>query len=423
MSHSSVPSNTSLSSHFHLKHIQGALNHMNALFSPQPRALAAIAALMLAGILAGCGQEQSAQAASEAGGAPPAMPVSVAAVIERPVAEEREFSGMVEAVERAQLRPRVAGTIDSVRLKAGELVKKGDVLFVIDPRPYQADVTRLEAAAASSRVKMELAQSELTRSKRLLDDNAIAQRDFDERQANARQLEAAARADQAALSTARLNLEWTTVRAPFDGRVGKAEVTVGNLVDGNTVLTTLVSATPVYVSFNGDESTYLRIGKLARNKPGALKVSIGLANEQGFPHDGKLDFVDNQIDPQAGSVRMRAVVDNKDGLLTPGLFAKVRLGADTSNGEPSALVAERAIGTDQNRKFVYVVAANNQTEYRPIQLGTTVGDLRVVTSGLKAGERVVVDGLQRVRPGAPVAPQMVPMEGEAASAASAPAQQ
>ncbi|MFT3856674.1 MAG: efflux RND transporter periplasmic adaptor subunit [Aquabacterium sp.] len=396
----------------------------NRLIPPHPRALAALASLLLVGILAGCGQEQTAQAAPDkAAGAPPAMPVSVAAVIARPVAEEREFSGMVEAIDKAELRPRVAGTVDSVRFKAGSLVKKGEVLFVIDPRPYQAEVTRLEAAAASSRVKMELAQTELARSKRLLDDNAIAQRDYDERQANARQLEAGARADQAALATARLNMEWTTVRAPFDGRVGKAEVTVGNLVNNSTVLTTLVSASPVYVSFSGDEATYLSLGKLVRSNPGALKVNIGLANEQGFPHLGRLEFVDNQIDPQAGSVRMRAVVDNKDGLLTPGLFAKVRLGADMSNGAASALVAERAIGTDQNRKFVYVIAANNQTEYRPVQLGSAIGDLRVVTSGLKAGERIVVDGLQRVRPGAPVAPQEVPMEGAAPTAAGQAAKQ
>jgi multidrug efflux system membrane fusion protein len=277
-------------------------------------------------------------------------------------------------------------------------------------------MARLEAAAASSKIKLELAQSELARSKRLLDDNAIAQRDYDERSSSARQLEAAARADQASLQTARLNLEWTSVRAPFDGRVGKAEVTVGNLIEGNTVLTTIVSANPMYVSFNGDESTYLQVGKLARNNPAALKLHVGLANEKGFPHEGRLEFVDNQIDPQAGSVRMRAVVDNKDGLLTPGMFAKVQVGADTANGAASALVVERAIGTDQNRKFVFVVAANNQAEYRPIQLGTTTGELRVVTSGLKAGERVVVDGLQRVRPGAPIAPQMVPMEAPAASA-------
>jgi multidrug efflux system membrane fusion protein len=196
--------------------------------------------------------------------------------------------------------------------------------------------------------------------------------------------------------------------------VGKAEVTEGNLVNGTQVLTTLVSANPVYVSFNGDEATYLQLGKQARGNPGAMKVGVGLAHEQGYPHQGKLEFVDNQIDPQTGSLRLRAVVDNKDGSLTPGLFAKVKLGSE-AGGVPSALVAEKAVGTDQNRKFVYVVAANNQTEYRPVQLGATVGELRVVTSGLKAGERVVVDGLQRVRPGAPVAPQEVPMEGAPAA--------
>lgn len=390
---------------------QALLNTPNSRFG---LVLSVTASLLLMTTLAGCGKEQTAQASTPAG-APPATPVSVAEVIARPVSELREFSGMVEAIDKAQLRPRVAGTIDSVHLKPGSLVKKGDVLIVIDPRPYQAEVARLEAAAASSKIKQELAQTELARSKRLLDDNAIAQRDYDERSANARQLEAAARADQAALQTARLNLEWTSVRAPFDGRVGKAEVTVGNLVDGNTVLTTVVSASPMYVSFNGDEATYLQMGKLARSNPGALKVRAGLANEQGFPHDGHLEFVDNQIDPQAGSVRMRAVVDNKDGLLTPGLFAKVQIGAAAANGEPSPLVAERAVGTDQNRKFVFVVAANNQAEYRPVQLGTSVGELRVVTAGLKAGERVVVDGLQRVRPGAPIAPQMVAMDAPPAA--------
>jgi len=381
-------------------------------------ALAVIATTLASGLIAGCGPEQPAQAATGAG-APPAMPVSVAAVIARPVADEREFSGRIEAIERAEIRPRVAGTIERVGFQAGALVRKGDVLFTIDPRAYQAEAARLEAAAASSKARADLAQAELARAKRLLDDNAIALKEHDERAANARQLLATAKADDAALAAARLNLEWTRVRAPFDGRVGKAEVTEGNLVNGNQVLTTLVSASPVYVSFNGDESTYLQLGKLARSNPGALKVKLGLSHEQGFPHTGKLEFVDNQIDPQTGSLRLRAIVDNKDGLLTPGLFAKVKLGTDVG-GVASALVAEKAVGTDQNRKFVYVVAANNQTEYRPVQLGATVGELRVVTSGLKAGERVIVDGLQRVRPGAPVAPQDVPMEG--ASAAGKPAQ-
>ncbi len=390
--------------------------------SVQPRfVLSALAAALAIGALSGCGEEQTVQAA--AGGAPPAAPVSVAEVITRQVSEQREFSGLVEAIDRAQLRPRVSGYIDRVQLKPGALVKKGDVLFVIDQRPYQAEVARAEAAAASSQAKLDLARTEQARSKRLLAENAIAQRDYDERNSTVSQLDAGARADQAALRTARLNLEWTTIRAPFDGRVGKAEVTVGNLVDGNTVLTSVVSANPMYVSFNGDETTYLQVGKLARSNPSALKVRIGLANEQGFPHAGRLEFVDNQIDPQAGSVRMRAVIDNKDGLLTPGLFARVQVGEDASTGAASTLVAERAIGTDQNRKFVYVVAANNIPEYRPVQLGTTVGPLRVVSSGLKAGDKVVVDGLQRVRPGAPVAPQVVPMEAPQGGASAAAAKQ
>jgi multidrug efflux system membrane fusion protein len=384
----------------------------------QSLSLATLAALSM--LLSGCGKEQEAHAAAGAG-APPAMPVSVAEVIARAVSEQREFSGLIEAIDRAELRPRVAGTIDSVNLKPGMLVKKGDVLFVIDPRPYRAEAARAEAAVAGSQAKADLAKTELDRSKKLLADNAIAQRDYDERAANLRQLDAAARADQASLMTARLNLEWTTIRAPFDGRVGKAEVTVGNLVDGNTVLTSVVSASPMYVSFNGDESTYLQMGKQVRANPAAMKLHIGLANEKGFPHEGKLEFVDNRVDPVAGSVRMRGLVDNKDGLLTPGLFARVQVGTSSPTGAESTLVAERAIGTDQNRKFVFVVNDKNVPEYRPVQLGTQVGGLRVVSSGLKAGERVVVDGLQRVRPGAPVAPQVVPMEAPEGGASGAAA--
>lgn len=379
--------------------------------------IAALATLSTLGLLTGCGKQPDANAA--AAGAPPAMPVSVAAVIARPVTEQREFSGRIEAVERADLRPRVSGYIVSVGFKPGSLVKKGDVLFTIDPRPYQAEVARAEAAAASSRARAELAKTELERSRRLLADNAIAQRDFDERASSQRQLAAAAQADEASLQTAKLNLAWTTVRAPFSGRVSKAEVTEGNLVDGSTVLTSVVSADPIFVSFNGDEATYLQLGKGARSNPGSVKLKVGLANEAGFPHEARLEFVDNRVDPASGSVRMRALVRNPDGLLTPGLFARVQLGTDSATGAASTLVAERAIGTDQNRKFVFVVDEKNMTSYRPVQLGTQVGELRVVTSGLKAGERVVVDGLQRVRPGAPVAPQQVPMEAPQGGASAA----
>ncbi len=379
--------------------------------------LATLTAMLMAAGLSACGDEQKAPAA--AAPQPQGAPVTVAAVIARAVQQEREFSGQVEAIDRAQLRPRVSGYIDSVRFQAGSLVRKGDVLFVIDPRPYQTEVARLEAASAATRVRADQAASDLQRAKRLLADNAIAQREHDERSATARQLDAAARADAAALQTAKLNLEWTQVRAPFNGRVGKAEVTTGNLVDGNTVLTSLVSANPMYVSFNGDEATYLQLGQRARNKPTELKIRVGLANETGFPHAGRLEFVDNQIDPQSGSVRLRAVVDNTDGLLTPGLFAKVQLATGSVDGTPATLVLERAIGTDQNRKFVVVVGPKQIAEFRPVQLGNVVGELRVITSGLKVGEQVVVDGLQRVRPGAPLAPTVVPMDPAATSASAA----
>jgi len=366
-------------------------------------------ALVSAGVLmfAGCTPNTTAHAA-EAQAAPPAPPVSVAAVVSRAAVEQHEFSGRIEAVESAQIRSRVRGTIEQIHFKPGSLVKKGDLLFVIDPRSYQAEATRGEAAAAAAIAKADLGRTELDRSKRLLADNAISQRDFDERAAMARQLDAAARADQATLALAKLNVEHAQIRAPFDGRIGKAEVTVGNLIDGDVVLTSLVSMQPVYVSFDGDEATFLALGTAARGNASAIDIRMGLANESGHPHSGKLDFVDNRIDPASGSVRMRAVVDNKDGALTPGLFARVQLGA-LAKGADSILINEAAVGTDQNRKYVYVIGKDNKAEYRVVQLGPVIDGLRVAREGLKPGEQIVVNGLQRVRPGAQVAPTVVPM--------------
>ncbi len=378
--------------------------------------LALVSALLLT--LNGCAPGAEAQ---EAQAAPPAPPVSVATVLARHVVEQQEFSGRIEAVESAQIRARVRGTIEAVHFKPGSLVKKGDLLFVIDPREYQAEVQRSEAAVAGSQARAELARLELERSKRLLADNAISQRDYDERASSARQLDATARAEQAALAVARLNLDHATVRAPFDGRIGKAEVTVGNLVDGNVVLTSLVSIQPVYVSFDSDEATYLALGTSARGGAAAVKVRMGLANETGYPHEGRLDFVDNRLDPASSSVRMRAVLDNRNGVLTPGLFARVQMGAEAAGGE-AILINEAAVGTDQDRKYVVVIDAANKAEYRVVQLGPLVDGLRVARSGLKPGERIVVNGLQRVRPGAPVAPQLVPMvtaSGAAAAVATA----
>jgi multidrug efflux system membrane fusion protein len=384
---------------------------------PAPLMLSTVALTLASAVLlllAGCSGGGEAQAAAPTG-APPAPPVSVAAVVSRKVVELQEFSGRIEAVESAEIRARVPGTIEAVKFKPGAMVNKGDALFVIDPRSYQAEVARLEAAVASARAKAEHAAAEFERSKLLKADNAISQRDFDERSSNARQLAANAKADEAALATAKLSLEFSVVRAPISGRIGKAEVTVGNLVDSSVVLTSIVSLDPVYVSFDGDEATFLQVGALARKGGPGVKVQAGLAHETGYPHEGKLDFVDNRIDPVSGTVRMRAVLRNADAALAPGLFARVQVGAEAGKGE-ALLVNDTAIGTDQNRKYVYVVGADNKAEYRVVTLGPLVDGLRVARSGLKPGERIVVNGLQRVRPGAPIAPEVVPMTTAAASA-------
>ena len=375
--------------------------------------IAALAAAGLVGLsLSGCDDATGKTAAP----APAAPPVSAAIVLEKPIAETQEFSGRLEAVERVEIRSRVNGFITAVNFKPGSEVKKGDVLFVVDPRPYQAEATRAAAAAASARAKADLAKRELARAESLMADKAIARREFDEAAAGQKELEASAAAAQAQYEAARLNLAYTRVVSPIDGRVSKAEITVGNLVDPTAVLTSVVSLERIYASFDGDEDTYLRVGAKARD--GApVAVRVGLANEEGFPHEGKLEFVDNQLDTRTGSVRMRATFENKDGVLVPGLFARVQLGAADSRN--AVLINERAVGTDQSRKFVFVVGDDGKAEYRPVTLGPVVDGLRVVRSGVKPGEKIVVNGLQRVRPGAPVAPQIVPMESPAPVALAA----
>lgn len=379
----------------------------------KPLIAALATAGLLAAVLSGCGDATGKTAAPAA---PAAPPVSAAIVLEKPIAETQEFSGRLEAIERVEIRPRVSGFITAVNFKPGSEVKKGDVLFVVDPRPYQAEATRAQAAAASARAKADLAKRELARAESLMADKAIARREFDEAAASQKELEADAGAAQAQYEAARLNLAYTRVVAPIDGRVSKAEITVGNLVDATAVLTSVVSLERIYASFDGDEDTYLRVGAKARD--GApVAVRVGLANEEGFPHEGKLEFVDNQLDTRTGSVRMRAAFDNKDGALVPGLFARVQLGA--ADSRKAVVINERAVGTDQSRKFVFVVGPDGKAEYRPVTLGPVVDGLRVVRSGVKPGEKIVVNGLQRVRPGAPVAPQIVPMDSAAPLALAA----
>ncbi|MBI2778402.1 MAG: efflux RND transporter periplasmic adaptor subunit [Gammaproteobacteria bacterium] len=353
---------------------------------------------------------------------PPPPQVSVASVIERQVADSDEFSGRLEAVESVQVRSRVTGYIESISFQQGKDVKRGEVLFVIDPGPYRADLNRAEAELARSLAQAELDKSQLARAEKLLQARMIAQQEYDDRASAQHQSEASVRAAKAAVDLARLNLAYTRVTSPISGRTGRAEVTTGNLVTGGdagaTVLTTVVSHDPIYAYFEGDEHAYLKYAA-ATKKTARNPVSMGLSNEQGYPHQGYLDFIDNRLDPATGTIRIRAVFDNKQGLFTPGLFARLKLGGGRYN---AVLIDDRAVGTDQSKKFVMVLGSDNKANYRPVTLGPVADGLRVVREGLKAGEVIVVDGLQRVRPGAVVTPQKVPMEKPPANSQASSAQ-
>ncbi len=368
--------------------------------------LATAAAALL---LASCARNEAAQPAAVS------LPqVTVAAASERKVTEFDEFTGRFEAVERVEVRPRVSGYISSVNFGEGSEVRKGDVLFVIDPRPYVAERDKARAQLAQAHSQLVLAKSERDRATKLLTQHAISEEEFDTRTAGREQAQANVEAAQAALDAANLNLEFTRVTAPIAGRISRALVTSGNFVsNGQTLLTTLVSLDPIYVSFDGDEHVYLKYTKLAREGSRASSrdahnpVLVGLADEDGYPHQGVMVFVDNALDPATGTIRGRALLDNHDRSFTPGLFARVKL---MGSGEYRAvLINDSAIGTDQSVRYVLVVGADNKVEYRPVKLGPIIDGLRVVQSGLAAGETIVVNGLQRVRPGAQVAPQRVAM--------------
>jgi RND family efflux transporter MFP subunit len=378
-----------------------------------------IAAPAVAWLLSGCARNEAAEPK-----AAPLPQVSVASVLSRKVTESDEFTGRFEAVERVEIRPRVSGYIASVNFTEGSEVRKGDVLFVIDPRPYEAERDRARAQLAQARSQLVLAKSERDRATSLLAQHAISQEEFDTRTAGREQAEANVAAAQAALDAAALNLSFTRVSAPISGRISRALVTSGNLVgSGQTLLTTLVSLDPIYVSFDGDEQEYLKYTKHARARQGsgapdaASVVKVGLADESGYPHQGVMVFVDNALDPATGTIRSRARLDNHERLFTPGLFARVQLLGNASHD--AVLINDSAVGTDQTVRYVLVVSSGNKIEYRPVQLGPVIDGLRVVQSGLAPGETIVVNGLQRVRPGAQIQPQRVAM-GERRSGAEAP---
>jgi len=378
-------------------------------------ALVAIASAVILGF-----HSFNAEANAPAAGAPSAVPVSVATVASTEVNTWDEFSGRLEAVERVDVRSRVAGAVQAVHFREGALVKQGELLITIDPAPYAAEVDRAEAQVAAAQARVAFTRSETERSRRLWAEQAIAQRELDERTNASREAEASLRAAQAQLQSARLNLGYTQVRAPVAGRIGKLEVTVGNLVaagPGAPVLTTLVSVSPIYASFDADEQIVVRAlkdlpgGASARARIEGIPVQMGTAGTDGTPYEGRLQLIDNQVDAKSGTVRVRAAFDNKDGSLIPGQFARIRMGQ--AHNDKALLVNERAVGTDQNKKFVMVVTADNKAEYREVALGAPFNGLRIVTKGLQPGERVIVNGLQHIRPGAVVAPQAVTMDAKA----------
>jgi RND family efflux transporter MFP subunit len=345
--------------------------------------------------------------------------VTVAPAVERVVADWDEFTGHFEAVNSVEVRPRIGGLVERVGFVEGALVRQGDVLFVIDSRPYQAEVARAEAVLAQARTRNQLAGMEVERAQKLVNSQAISREELDARTSGRAEGDAGVRAAEAAVRVARLNLEWTVVRAPISGRVGRAEITAGNIVQaGPTLLTTIVSLDPIYVYFDTDEQAYLKYMSAQGTGPNGREVLIGLANESGFPHQGRLNFVDNRVDGASGTIRARAVLSNPNRQFTPGLFARVRLLG--SQRHLATLVQDAAIGTDQDRKFVLVLKSDTTVEYRPVTTGSIVEGLRTIQSGLKPGERVVINGLMRVRPGMKVAAKTVPMV-VAESAAPAPA--
>jgi len=349
---------------------------------------------------------------------PPPPEVSAAPVLIKPVSQWDNFNGRVEAVQSVQLRPRVSGYIDSVNYREGDEVKKGQVLFTIDDRSYRAALEQAKAELARARSQASLARSESGRSEKLIGTQAISREAWEQRRSAASQAQADVLAAEAAVDMAQLNLDFTRVTAPIDGRASRAQITAGNLVtagDSASVLTTLVSQQQMYVYFDVDENTFLNYQAMARQgqQRHALPVEIALVGEQGFTHQGKIDFTDNQLTASTGTIRMRALLDNQQRQFTPGLFARVRLPGSAQF--EAVLIDDKAVLTDQDRKYVYVVDGEGKAQRRDIQPGAMIDGLRIVKSGLHAGDKVIIAGLQKVfMPGMPVTAQQVAMRAAAA---------
>lgn len=369
--------------------------------------LALAVSLLFAAVITACSSQ-----AEPAAGMPPPPEVSVAQVLSKQVSEWDDFTGRVTAIETVELRPRVSGYVERVAYQEGQEVKKGDLLFVIDQRRYKAQLDQAQADLERARAEARLAQTQDARAQTLVEAKAISREEFETRRAATTQGNAAVRAAEAAVANAQLDLQFTQVRSPINGRAGRAAVTEGNLAQADsTLMTTLVSQDPVFVYFEADEQSFLRYQALARDGKRAQSqnpVRVGLANEQGYPHEGTVDFTDNQVDPATGTIRARAVLRNPDRIFTPGLFARVQL--EGSSSVKAMLIDEKAVLTDQDRKYVYVLGPKNAATRKDVQLGRIVDGLRVVNSGLAPTDKVIVHGVQKVFfPGMPVSPKQIAM--------------
>ena len=362
--------------------------------------------IVLAGLLAGCGEKP----APQAGAAAP--PVTVAQPVKRTVTDWDEFTGRFDAVEEVQVRARVGGFVTNVEFKDGDMVHAGDLLYIIDPRPFEAVAEQADGQLSDARAKVELAKRDLDRGLALVQTSAVSEQLVDQRRQALQAAHAAVTQAEGALKAAQLNIEFTHVIAPIGGRVSRHLVSVGNLVQGSeggsTLLTSIVSLDPIYIYFDMDEATYLKYnrlwfeGKRPSSRDNPNPVQVALTGETKPSHDGKVDFLDNRLDVSTGTLRGRAVIPNKDLSILPGQFGRVRLIA--SAPYDALLIPDNAIATDQSRKIVFVVKEDNTAEARPVILGPLDEGLRVIREGLKADDRVVVDGLQRVRVGAKVSP-------------------
>jgi RND family efflux transporter MFP subunit len=350
--------------------------------------------------------------------APAPVPVTVSYPVEREVTDYADFTARTTAVDSVEVRAHVWGYLDKVNFKEGALVKKGDVLFELDPRPYQAVLNQAKAKTAQDEAQLSYDEAEYRRNVELVRTGAVSRSDLD-KSAAARGVDLAnIAADKAIVASRQLDLEYTKVVAPVSGRVSRYVVTVGNLIqsgdqNGGTLLTTIVSVDPMYAYFDVDEHTVLRVRRLIREgkatsaRDSEVPVWLGLANEEGYSHRGTINFVDNQVNPKTGTLRLRGVFANKGEALAPGYFARVRVRIGYPH--PALLVSDRALDTDQGQKIVYVVNDKNEVVSRPVRLGALHDGLREITDGLKPGERVIVNGLQQVRPGITVEPNMVDM--------------